>query len=75
MDVGFLARFTDGGWRNFAAPQSFCNIFHPAHRDAGKVHLDESFFAAFAAEMLLDVGRFKKDALEMGSMECHPPER
>ncbi len=70
MDVSFLVQFTDGGGRDFAAPQGFGDVLHTAHRDACQVHLDERLLhAALAAAIPLDDGCLEGHALEPEHME------
>ena len=70
VDIGFLVQLTDGSRRYLAAPQGLGNILHPAHRDAGKIHLDEGFLhTAFPAAIPLDDGCLKRNALEARHME------
>ena len=67
---GFLVQFTDGGWRDFAAPQGSGVVLCPAHGDACQVHLNERFLhAALPTAIPLDDSRLKGHALESGHME------
>ena len=54
-----------------AAPQGHGDILHPAHGDAGQVHLNECFLnAAFTAAISLNGGSLKGNSLELGYFEC-----
>ena len=56
VDVGFLVQRADGGGGYLAAPQGLSNVLHPAHRDTGQVHLNESFLdAALTAAVPLSI--------------------
>ena len=54
-----------------AAPQGHGDILHPAHGDAGQVHLNECFLnAAFTTAISLNGGSLKGNSLELGYFEC-----
>ena len=61
----------DGGGRHLGAPKSFGDVLHTAHRDTGKVHLNERFFyAALPAAIPLNDGCLKGNTLKAWYMEC-----
>ena len=67
VDIGFFGQLTNGGWRNFAVPQGFCDVLHAPHRYFGKVHLNKSFFhAALTASIPLNNSSLKRNAFEFG---------
>ena len=49
---GFLVQFTDGGGRDFAAPEGLGDVLHTPDRYAGQVHLNESLFHAASQQLL-----------------------
>ena len=70
MDVGLLVQLTDGGGGYLAAPQGLCDVLHPAHRDAGQVHLYERLLdAALTTAVPLNDGCLKRDSLEARHLE------
>ena len=64
VDVGFLVQLADGGCGHLAAPQSFRDVLHAAHRYTRQVHLDKGFLhAALPAAVTLDDGSLERDTL------------
>ena len=70
MDAGFLVHLTDGGWGHLAAQRGLGNVPYPAHRNTGKVHLNEGFLdAALTAAVPLNNGGLEEHALGLRHME------
>src|SRR5699024_8901821 len=74
VDIRFLVQLTDGGGRDFAAPEGLSNVLHTPDGYACQVHLDESFFhTALPAAVPLNNGGFKRDTLEFRHLEGDIP--
>src|SRR5699024_3893786 len=72
--ICFLVQLTDGGGRDFAAPQGLGDVLHTPDGYTRQVHLNESLFhAALPAAIPLNDGSFKRDALELGYLKCDIP--
>ena len=67
MDIRFLVQLTNGGGRDFAAPQGLSDILHTPDRYPCQIHFNECFFhAAFTATVPLNDGGFKRNPFEFG---------
>src|SRR5699024_7673448 len=70
VDICFLVQLTDGGGRDFAAPQGLGNVFYTADRYACQVHLNEGLFhTTLTTAVPLNNSSFKGDSLELGHLE------
>ena len=62
MDIRFLIQLTDGGGKDFTAPESLGDVLHTPDRYACQVHLDERlFYTALPAAITLNNGSLKRD--------------
>ena len=74
VDIRLPVRFTDGGGRDFAAPQGLRAALHAPDGYACQVHLDEGFFyTTFTAAVPLNDGSLKGDSLELGYLQGDIP--
>ena len=74
MDIGFLVQLADGRWGHFTAPQSLCNVLHPAHRHPGQIHLYQRLLhAALPPPVTLDDCRLERHSFQPGNMERDVP--
>src|SRR5699024_2602455 len=69
-----LVQLTDGGGRDFAAPEGLGNILHTPDRYTCQIHLNERLFhAALPAAIPLNNSSLKRDSLELGHLQGNVP--
>ena len=75
VDIRFLIQLTNGGGRDFTAPQGLSDILYTPDRYACQIPFNERFFhAAFTATVPLNDGGFKKIPLSLGTFRVTSPE-